>query len=41
MNKKCDECGGTMDNENRETGEPVCDNRKCSESPMNEELTFM
>jgi len=41
MNPKCEECGGTKDAVNQETGEQVCNNRSCSESPMNEELTYM
>jgi len=41
MNDKCSECGGTKDGINTETGEQVCNNRSCSESPMNEELTIM
>lgn len=41
MADTCSECGGTKAATNRETGEKVCNNRSCSESPMNEDLTFM
>jgi len=41
MNPKCDNCGGTKDAYNSEKEEYVCNNRKCSESPMNENLTYM
>lgn len=41
MAETCDECGGTKAATNTETGEAVCNNRSCLESPMNEELTIM
>jgi len=41
MTDKCEECGGTKAATNLETGEKVCNNRSCPESPMNDELTFM
>jgi len=38
---KCEECGGTKNGYNKEKQEKICNNRSCSESPMNEELTYM
>jgi len=37
----CDNCDTTKAAYNTETNEKVCNNRSCSESPMNEELTYM
>jgi len=41
MTEKCDECGGVKNAVNNESGEKVCNNRSCSESPMRNELTYM
>lgn len=41
MMDKCGECGGTKAAVNIKTGDSVCNNRSCPESPMNEELTYM
>jgi len=36
----CNTCNGDKKATNIKTGEPVCDNRSCPESPMNNYLTY-